>query len=386
MLRFATRLAFLALALAATASLARAEEPLPQKSLEDRLKEAGAKEEAIETGEILAEEAAAADGEGYETRVVKLKGSDISPQMVLSPNGSMLYLADKSGSVRKIHLPSWREERRLWIGKAVTSLANCKEGLLATVPEKKQLLLIKEDTLKVLYHWTLDEAGVVFAMPSGGLIWVPKHTNGKPTELQVIEQVTHALQPAISGLAMMQKFGALEAYKRNPGSLQISTFENLTAAPKGDWLVVTSSDCIFRMRMQGSGLAIEEASSPLGRLRHLAVSQDGTLIGAAAPIPAQMPAGWPALKGSGSVVFKVKDLSKPTAVVEGLALWGFTRSAEKLFGFREDGKFVVQSAKGKIDRSIELGATSGCVAVAQGSEGLRFVIHLGDRLAWVWFK
>lgn len=369
-------------AFASLATLALAEEPKPEKSLEDRLKEAGAKEQAVDTDEMLAEEAGAT--EGYETRVIKLKGPDISPHMVVSPNGSILYLADRSGSVRKIHLPSWKEEKRLWIGKAVTGLANCKEGIIAAVPEKKQLLLIKEDTLSVMYHWSLDEAGAVYAMPGGGLIWAPKMTNGRPTDLQVLEQVTHASQPTISTLEMMKKHSAQDSYKRNPGSRQLSTFENLVVSPKGDWLMVSSSDCLFRMRPQGYGLAIEEGSGPLGRITHIAVSPDGTRVGVAAP--AEMPAGWPALKGAGSVVFKTKDLSKPEAAVEGLAIWGFTKSADKLFGFREDGKFVVQSAKGKIDRSVELGTTGGCIAVAQGADGLKFIIHLGDRLAWVWFK
>jgi hypothetical protein len=364
------------------ACAAFAEDPAPQKTLEERLKEAGAKEEAVDTGEPLAEDPG--ETPEYETRVIKLKGSDISPRMVLSANASILYLADRSGCVRKIKLPSWIEEKRLWIGKAVSSLANCKEGILATVPEKKQMILIKEDTLSVAYHWSLDEANVAYAMPGGGLIWVPKHTNGRPLDLQVLEQVTHATQPAISALDMMQKFGGPNAYKKNSGSKQISTFDNFTVSPKGDWVMVSSSDCVFRMRPQGFGLVIEEASAPMGKLTRIAVSQDGTSIAVTAP--EVMPEGWPALKGPGTLVFKAKDLSKPTAAIEGLSAWGFTRSAEKVFGFREDGHFVVQSQKGKVDKSVELGTTSGCVAIAQGSEGLKFVIHLGDRLAWVWFK
>ncbi|MEK7467839.1 MAG: hypothetical protein AAB074_10535 [Planctomycetota bacterium] len=370
------------IALVLATSLSFAEEPTPPKSLEDRLKEAGAKEEAVDTDEMLAEEPGVEPG--FETRVIKLKGSDISPHMVVSPNGTILYLADRSGCVRKIQLPSWKEEKRLWIGKAVTSLANCKEGILATVPDKKQVILIKEDTLAVAYHWSLDEAAVVFAMGNGGLIWVPKHTKGQPLDLQVFEQVTHALQPSISALDLMKKFGAQDAYKKNPGSKQISMFENFTVSPKNDWLMVSSGDCVFRLKVQGSGLAIEEASAPMGKLTRIVVSPDSTSIGVTAP--EVMPAGWPVMKGPGALVFKSKDLSKPTAAVEGLSLWGFTRASEKVYGFREDGKFVVQTVKGKIEKSVEIGATGGCIAVVQGSDGLKFVLHLGDRLAWVWFK
>lgn len=371
-------------ALACAASLAFAEDPKPEVPLEERLKAAGAKEQSVETGEVLAGEPG--EGDGVETRAVLLKGADIPANFFIGDNGTKLFLADRSGVIRKITLPTWKEERRLWIGKPVTGIARCKEGILATVPDKKQLLLVNADTLDVSYHWMFEEVPTVYAMPGGGHAWIPKYTNGRPTDLQVIEQVSHALQPTISSLALIQAHAAQGSYERNPGSRQLSTFENLTVSPKSDWLMLTSSDCVFRLRENGPGLLIEEAGAPMGKLTHIAVSPDSNQIAVASPAPENMPEGWPAMKKAGSLIFKSKDLSKPVAAVEGIDIWGFSKSSDRVWGFRDDGKFVVQTVKGKIERSVELGPTTGVLDAKQTGDALKFVLHLGDRIAWVWFK
>ncbi len=370
--------------LALAASPAFAEDPKPEVPLEERLKAAGVKEQSVETGEMLAGEPG--EGDGVETRAVTLKASDIPATFVMGDNGTKLFFADRSGFIRKITLPTWKEERRIWIGKPVTGIAICKEGLLAAVPDKKQLLLLSEDTLNVSYHWQFDEVYSVYAMPHGGLAWIPKFINGRPTDLQVVEQASHALQPTLNALAMMQAHATQGSYERNPGSRQLSTFENFTVSPKSDWVMLTSSDCVFRLRVNGVGLQIEEASAPLGKLTHVAVSPDATQIAVVSPPPDGMPEGWPPMKKAGSLIFKSKELSKPAAVVEGIDIWGFTRSSDRVWGFRDDGKFVVQTPKGKIERSVDLGQTTGALEVKQAGDGLKFVIHLGDRIAWVWFK
>lgn len=368
------------LLLAAMASVAFSQDA----DLQERLKVAGLKEESVETGEILADDPA--EGDGYETRSVRLTAADIAPPLVLTDNGTKLFLADRSGVIRKIVLPAWKEERRLWIGKPVTGIAKGKEGILAAVPEKKQLMLVREDQLSVSYHWLFDEVAAVYAGPSSFFAWIPKYTVGRPTDLQVVEQESHALQPTLNGLAMMEAQKSQDAYKRNPGSRLMSTLENVTLAPKGDWLMATSSDCIFRMRPAGVKLMVEEASGPMGRLSHIAVSPDGTQIAVASPLPENMPEGWPAMKTAGTLVFKSKDLSKPVAAIEGIDAWGFTRTPERVFGFREGGAFVVQTFKGKIERSVEIGHTGTPLDAKQAGDGLKFVLHLGDRIAWVWFK
>lgn len=368
------------LLLAALAAAARAQDP----GLEERLKAAGAKEESVETGEILADDPA--EGDGYETRVVRLKAADVAPPFVLTDNGTKLFVADRSGVIRRIALPSWKEERRLWIGKPVTGIAKGKEGILAAVPDRKQLLLVKEDPLSVSYHWYFEEVAAVYAGPSSFFAWIPKFTAGRQTDLQVIEQESHALQPTLNGLAMMEEQKTQGAYKRNPGSRLMSTIENVTLAPKGDWVMATSSDCIFRMRPAGVKLMVEEASSPMGRLSHIAVSGDGTLVAVASPLPENMPEGWPAMKEAGTLVFKSKDLSKPVAAIEGIDAWGFTRTPDRVFGFREGGTFVVQTFKGKIERSVEIGHAGKPLDAKQAGDGLKFVLHLGEAIAWVWFK
>lgn len=368
------------LLLAALASAALAQDP----GLDERLKAAGAKEESVETGEILADDPA--EGDGYETRAVRLKAADIAPPFVITDAGTRLFVADRSGVIRKIILPAWKEERRLWIGKPVTGIAKGKEGILAAVPDKKQLLLVREDQLSVSYHWLFDEVNTVFAGTNSYFAWIPKSTAGHPTDLQVIEQESHALQPTISGLSIMEAQKSQDAYKRNPGSRLMSTIENVTLAPKGDWIMATSSDCIFRMRPAGVKLWVEEASSPMGRLSHIAVSADGTLVAVASPLPENMPEGWPAMKAAGTLVFKSKDLSKPVAAIEGIDAWGFTRTPERVFGFREGGTFVVQTFKGKIERSVVIGHSGKPLDAKQAGDGLKFVLHLGDTIAWVWFK
>ncbi|MCE9580964.1 MAG: hypothetical protein K8T20_00455 [Planctomycetes bacterium] len=351
--------------------------------LEAKLKAAGAKGQPVETGEMLAGDPV--DADGVESRTINLSGSDIATTMLTSDSGGSVFLADRTGVIRKISLPTWKEERRLWIGKPVTALASCKEGILAAVPADKMLILVKEDSLTVAYHWTLDEVGTVIAMPHGGGIYVPKTVRGVATELQVLDQQTHGQQRAVVALEMMQAQAAAGSYKKHPGAKQLSTFENMIASPKGDYLLCTSSDGIFRLGVKGVGLTIEEAGAPLGRVKHLAVSPDGVYF--AGPAPEASPEGWPVAKGGGSLIFKSRDLQKPTAAVEGTDVWGFTRSAEKVFGLREPGTFVQQTAKGKIDHSYALGVPSaGVVAIEAAGDSGKFILHLGTKLVWVVLK
>lgn len=357
--------------------------PPDPAELEAKLKAAGEKGQSVETGEMLAEDPVEADG--VESRAIKLKGSDIATTVVTSETGGVLFLADHAGYVRKIMLPSWKEDRRLWVGKQVTALAACKEGILAAIPGDKMLILIKADSLTVAYHWSMDEVWSVVAMPHGGGIYVPKCVRDLPIELQVFDQVTHGQQKSMVALDMMKEQAAAGAYKRHPGAKQMSTFENMIASPKGDYLLCTSSDCIFRLATKGVGLTIEEAGFPLGKITHLAISPDGVYV--AAPAPEAPPGGWPAMKPGDSLIFKARDLQKPTAVVEQMQVWGFVRSAEKVYGVRAQGAFVQQTSKGKIDHSFALGDAAASLATveAAGDSG-KYILHLGTKLVWVWFK
>lgn len=372
--------------LIAGALLAPAQEPPPQDdaALLERLKAAAANGESVEMLQELA--GTTEKHEGCDLTPIRVNGPDIHPGMAMSDRGDVLWLSDRTGLVRRILLPSWREDRRFWTGDAPGGMADCKRGLLVTIPSKSRIFLMDESRLKVLDRFTVREATSVVAQPHGFLAFVPKTERGLVIELDVIDaELNRFLRPVVA-LEMLKAADPVPKYRRHASSQGLSTFDRMVMAPKGDFLYCTSADTFFRVKVNGTTLEVDEAGPNCGKITDLALSPDGQWLAVTAP--QDPPRGLPAVKPYGSWVFRTKDLQKVEYSVPEVRVRGFTRAAEKTWGFRDTGELVVMTRGGKValESSRLVAGQDDIRAVLTHPEGTKFVILTRRELLWVELK
>jgi hypothetical protein len=364
---------------------ALAQSPAGDPSLDERLKKAGAEGRSVETGAPMADEAVETDR--VEARLLRLRGADLAATVLFSDNGSEMFVAERTGVIRKILTGSWTEARRLWVGDEVAALAKYKEGILAAVPAKKELLAIERETLSVKARIAVEQATGIVATPNGLWGWSPCGERGMPLELQKIDlEFNRKIFAKISALEMMKAQGTKARYLSHGASKQLSTFENLAVTPKGDVMLATSSNCIFRLRLSGAEVEIEEAGAPLGKLARIALSPDGQQVAAEAPIE-KVPDGHPPVQPYGSYVFWVKNLQKPHLSLPEVRAWGFNRTSQQIYGVKDPATFVVVTTRGKIEDAYELSTEPVDLRIVAGSPANgRFVVATADRVEWIRFK
>ena len=369
-----------ALALFAS-SIVFAEETPPGAELEKRLKAAGEKGEAVETGESLAEEET--EEPGGRMREIRLNPDDVSPEMVWSDKGDALFVAEKTGVIRRILIPSWREDRRLWAGSAVAAVAQSKMGIVALVPEKKEVWLLKEDTLQVLRKFPVAQADSLGTTPHGVTAFVGKGERGWNLELQVIDLEQNRITRECIALDFMKSQQKLATIRKHVSSLQLSMFQHPTGTPKGDTLLCESGDCLHRFVVKNFELVYEEAGPQVGKIGRIVVSADGVYV--AVPAPEKPPADHPALKPYGTYVYKVKDLQKPAWSIPEVRVWGFTRAAEKVVGLQDPGTIGVFSTKGKLEKTLGLKEGTPAVRMVLLHESGKVLVLTAARVLWLVF-
>ena len=203
----------------------------------------------IETGRDLAGRTFQIDG-GAMT-LLRLKADSFVYDMEWSRDGKFVYLLERSGILRKIAVPSFREERILSIGAETTSMGLSKEGLAVAVGQKA-IWVLDEESLELKTKIPLDTVYRFSTSPSQNCAF----TNHSGT----LDCINLASGRVVSSLSMRDLRAPV---KIHPLSGIDTGFSVPYLTPDGQFMFLRGGGSLYRFPLSAYP-RIDEIGPPIG--------------------------------------------------------------------------------------------------------------------------
>ncbi len=205
-------------------------------------------------------------------------GKTTGGDCLFSQDGMQLFLCEGGQGVRRLDAPGFDHELRMESQWAVSSIALCKRGLLAAVPELQEVWLLDPETLALRRRMDVPRAGLVVSSPVLDLAFVAlRETEDQVAVLNVesgllVGSASSRQQFAFSRVRMREE-------RENP-------IRRLWVAPDGRFLFAQCEQGLCRLAIEGSQLSCEEAHRcPNPPEAGVAVSADSSVIAVPGAVP-----------------------------------------------------------------------------------------------------
>lgn len=307
--------------------------------------------------------------------------------MQWSGDGKKLFLLNKSGMLRRIAVPEFREEKTLNLGQACSGLAMSQLGLVVGLPQIHQVWLLDATTLAVLKR--IPAAGVE------GLASAPTLTTAYATNKEMLTIVDLAEGKAAAQLTprAAQRAGGGRV-KRSPDATPLFNFRLPSVTPDGKYFFCVSHESydgiygsLHRFRIHQNELIYEEAGPTIGKNpQRIEVSDDSSYVA--------MPSGGGNTdRGYTTHAYSVTDLATPVVSLESgpnpRAL-GFDRVASKIYAQDSFNQLVVFTPTGIKEKTYHLLKEPKFSALDVLTNqflvhplGNRVLVATGSQLVWV---
>ncbi len=320
------------------------------------------------TGLDLAGEAQTVD----DARVVPLDVDNLEvADAVLSVDGSTAYVVQKDGMLRKLSLPSLKEERQLDLGSAVSGLGLTRDGLAVAVDAVHEIWVLDPGTLEVKHRVPL--AGVVRLATSPGRSTFL--ASGGPADLVLVDPAAGRVvaRYAADALAVAAKVAAVR-------------FDLFAVSPDGKHVYLNGDGRICRFALTGSTLSFESAGPKLGDApAALMVSPDGKYVAMPCRDGNAPPAGQPKADFA-TYVFRAADLATAVMTVQtgpAPGAMAFDAAARQIYAQSAKRQLIVFAPTGERVKDYVLlpNTTTQKFLVAPG--GRHLLVLASGKVAWV---
>lgn len=202
--------------------------------------------------------------------------------------GRAFAVVERGGTLRRVALDGFREERRWEIGKTCSDLAVSAEGLVLAVEGLGEVWTLDPATLAVRSRIATGDVKRAASAPSLGIAFV---TGRNPDEVAVVD---------LKAGAVARTYDA----RSFPGAH--AGFKNLAVAPDGRAAFAEGMERLIRFRIAGDELVFEEASPRIAQNgRAVVLSPDGSRVA--------LPSGGGNYEEAPytTVVYRAEDLTTP---------------------------------------------------------------------------
>jgi hypothetical protein len=291
---------------------------------------------------------------------------------VLSVDGSFVYVLQHSGLLRKIAVPTLKEERQLNLASGVTGMGMTRKGLAVYVSSAQEIWLLDPKTLEVKHRVALP--GVVRMATAVSSNQILASTG--PKDLELVDP---------TGEKIVAKFTPSELTSGTAPAVNFSLF---ALSPDGQNVFCYGSESLCEFSLSDDALSFVAAGPKLGiDPQKIIVSPDSRYVAMPCKSGNELIAGEPK-KDFATYVFKVSDLQKPVMTIEsGLSPQelAFDVPARQIYAQNNLKQLIVFSPDGTKIKDYMLAKT-------KDAEALKFLVHpsghslmllAGGSLQWV---
>jgi hypothetical protein len=292
--------------------------------------------------------------------------------VVVSTDGASAFIVQKDGLLRKLSVPSLKEERQTDLGSPVTGMGLTRDGLAVAVSGVNEIWLLDPATLEVKHRVALagvtrlatsvERTGLLAAVRSGTLAVV------EPSSESVTARYTAADLAASAG-----------------GKVADVRFDLLVMAPDGHHVYLDGSDCICKFGLSGSTLSFQAAGPKLGTPTALMVSPDGRYV--AMPCrEGDAPVAGQAKQPFATYVFRATNLDAAVMTVQTGPTPGplaFDPVAKQLYGQSDTRQLIVFAPTGEKVKDYVVVPNATTQKLVVSPDGRRLFVLAGGKLVWV---
>ncbi len=276
-------------------------------------------------------------------RMVDLPAQQVLAKPLRSVDGSQLFILEQTGVLHQIAIPAGTETMVLDLHAPVERFAQAKDGLLVSLPESKQLLLIDSKSFKIVRHIPLPTCAGLAASMGSSLIYVANRS-----DLTVINATTGQIVQQLSARALQQTYAT--KIKKHPEAAALDEFANPVLTPDGRYLICRANDCMHRLRCDGTNLIYEEVGARISQYGNwFEISEDGAYVALSACGDGKGVIDHPIDAESHSYVYKLANLLRPVSLIasgEYPYALAFDKKAGRIYTMNREQQFMVYTAQG----------------------------------------
>jgi hypothetical protein len=283
---------------------------------------------------------------------VNVRSPDVVPSLLWSRDGKYLYILERTGAVRKVAVPRFREERVLETGQVGAYMALSAKGLLIGLPLVQEIWLLNPESLAIEKRIRVPEMTGLTAAPASNIAFAAH----KGERLSIID---------ISAGAVVKQLNVRDVereqtpnIKKHPDGVALSQFLFPTLTPDGKFLFCVGFECLHRFRVVGQDLIYEEMGARIGsNPQRLEVSPDSQYVA----LPS---GGGNTDRGYTTHIFRTGDLSAPAVSLTSGAYpraVGFDKAAARLYTQNFDTQLLVFTPGGIENRHTSFRKREGPV-------------------------
>jgi hypothetical protein len=306
---------------------------------------------------------------------VKLTGIDV----VWSEDGRWAWVLDSQGVVRRISIPTLREERKLSTGRRQATLGICREGLVlySVDVNPAELWLMDPATLKVTVRIPVPGSQKVLASPAGAFVYVVNRDDGN---LLGLEMPSGRQVFSISGMEVQANTGA-DSKRHSSARLHARSWRTAAVTPDGRFVLTSETGSLRRFNMSASSPRLEETGPQvLVRDTRFAISPDSKYVAVAIHDRQEVAD----LREPGTYIFRVSDFSKPVArlPLEGRLL-AFDKAAGRIYMTEGAGSLIAYDPNGSVVARFGGGPIQFSIAgLAVHRDGRQGFLMMSGRNYW----
>ncbi len=301
--------------------------------------------------------------------------------MLFSSDSKFIYISEKNGTVRKISIPGFLEDRRLETGERISGLEFSKSGLLLALNELQEIWILDPATLKVKSRINVPNLDQIASSPSLSLAYA---TPGSVTVLYVIDLISGTILKQYEVGKVNSAQGA--SIRKHLQGVNLNSFAWIKVTPDGKYLFCSGYEALHRFQIRGSDIVYEEMGPKLSGSGPIVISPDSmyvSLVGGSGRNISDHPK-----IEYGSYIYKVSDISTPVLSIETGMIQkaiGFDKIAGRIYSQNNDKQLLIFNTKGVREKEYAISRYQGdrVRSFAVYPLGSKLLVLTDGRLYWV---